>query len=172
MRYFHNLSRLNSGGGVSRSHTVVAARFDCCDSRPLAHFVARQARGFACTGIDRSVKYPMPVLCSATAATRSPGRSNIRIRIRINSESMLDQFLYGCQHEIYALLTRMSHGGPAGYGANYLCGDEKWAALLSKSSEGRADAVCNQFYNTGTVTGVPSRVKRLSTAARICNSAT
>ena len=45
-------------------------------------------------------------------------------------------------------------------------------ALLSKSSEGRADAVCNQFYNTGTVTGVPSRVKRLSTAARICNSAT
>ena len=45
-------------------------------------------------------------------------------------------------------------------------------ALLSKSSEGRADAICSSFYNTGTVTGVPSRVKRFSTAARTYNSAT
>lgn len=45
-------------------------------------------------------------------------------------------------------------------------------ALLSKSNEGRSDAICGSFYNTGTVIGVPSRVKRLSTAARICNSAT
>jgi len=41
----------------------------------------------------------------------------------------------------------------------------RWA-LLSKSSEGRADAICGSFYNTGTVIGVPSRVKRFSTAAR------
>ena len=45
-------------------------------------------------------------------------------------------------------------------------------ALLSKLSGGRAAAVCSSIYNTGTMTGVPSRVKRFSTAARICNSAT
>ena len=45
-------------------------------------------------------------------------------------------------------------------------------ALLSKSSEGRANAICGSFYNTGIVIGVPSRVKRFSTAARTCNSAT
>jgi hypothetical protein len=45
-------------------------------------------------------------------------------------------------------------------------------ALLSKLSEGRADAICSWFYNTGTVTGLPSRVKRFSTAARTCSSAT
>ena len=53
-------------------------------------------------------------------------------------------------------------------------GETYWrrSALLSKPSKGRADAVCSMFYNTGTVTGVPSRVKRFSTAARTCNSAT
>ena len=61
---------------------------------------------------------------------------------------------------------------------NGLCADlgfslpERSEALLSKSNEGRSDAICGSFYNTGTVIGVPSRVKRLSTAARICNSAT
>ena len=45
-------------------------------------------------------------------------------------------------------------------------------ALLSKSGEGRADAICGSFYNTGIVIGVPSRVKRFSTAARTCSSAT
>ena len=45
-------------------------------------------------------------------------------------------------------------------------------ALLNKSGAGRADAFSSQSYNTGTVIGVPSRVKRFRTAARTCNSAT
>jgi len=50
--------------------------------------------------------------------------------------------------------------------------NEVQVALLSKSGEGRADAICGSFYNTGIVIGVPSRVKRFSTAARTCSSAT
>jgi len=45
-------------------------------------------------------------------------------------------------------------------------------ALLSKSSTGRAGAICSPFYNTGTVIGVPRRVKRFRTAALTCSSAT
>jgi hypothetical protein len=45
-------------------------------------------------------------------------------------------------------------------------------ALLSKSSKGRADAICSLFYKAGTLIRLPSRVKRFSTAARTCSSAT
>jgi NAD(P)H-dependent FMN reductase len=45
-------------------------------------------------------------------------------------------------------------------------------ALLRKSSRGRVSPDPGRTYATATVCGQPSRVKRLSSAARICNSAT
>lgn len=144
-------------------HTIVA-KGTATAAPELGHSVHVDARGLA-PNRWYWYRFMLGDAVSPVGRTRTaPARDEMPGRLRLAVAS--------CQHWEFGSYAAHHHIAQASPDLVAFLGDYIHEALLRKSSEGRANAICSSFYNTGTVTGVPSRVTRFSTAARTCSSAT